>query len=183
MTRAKSLIHATVVVLLFASGLAAQKKTREAGTIKATELSNANLVVQTIIAPKITAVRAQLFYDASGTFSGDILSQRDLALFNTIIGEGSAGQASTSTFVTVEISGRNLPVGVTKVEITATGNKARLIQRKLIGVDIYDQRTKFFAPFWLYETGCEEIKISARLIGKGAPATVVTKRIPFVCGE
>lgn len=138
---------------------------------------------QTKVAPKIVAIRAQLFHDATGTFSQDILSQKDLALWNTIIGEGSAGAASTSTFVTVEISGRNLAVGATKVEITATGNKIRLIQKRLIAVDIYDERTKFVAPFWLYDTGCEPIKITARLIGAGAPRTAVTKTIPFACGE
>ncbi len=138
---------------------------------------------QTKVAPKIVAIRAQLFHEATGTFSQDILSQKDLALWNTIIGEGSAGAASTSTFVTVEISGRNLAVGATKVEITATGNKSRLIQKRLIAVDIYDERTKFVAPFWLYDTGCEPIKITARLIGTGAPRTAVTKTIPFACGE
>lgn len=138
---------------------------------------------QTAKAPKISAIRAQLFYDASGTFSKDLLTMKDLALWNTIIGEGSAGGASTSTFVIVEITGNNLAVGSTKVEITATGDKNRLIQKRLIDVDIYDERTKFFAPFWLYNTGCEEIKISARLIGKSAPKTVVTKTIPFACGE
>ncbi|HEV8139915.1 MAG TPA: hypothetical protein VGP81_09090 [Pyrinomonadaceae bacterium] len=138
---------------------------------------------QTKVAPKIVAIRAQLFYDATGTFSQDILSQKDLALWNTIIGEGSAGAASTSTFVTIEITGWNMAVGATKVEITATGNKSRLIQKRLIGVDIYDERTKFVAPFWLYDTGCEPIKIAARLIGAGAPRSVVTKTIPFACGE
>ena len=138
---------------------------------------------QTKIAPKIVAIRAQLFYDATGTFSQDVLSQKDLALWNTIIGEGSAGAASTSTLVTVEISGRNVAVGATKVEITATGNKGRLIQKRLIAVDIYDERTKFVAPFWLYDTGCEPIKITARLIGVGTPRTAVTKTIPFACGE
>lgn len=133
--------------------------------------------------PRISAIRAQLFYDSTGKFSPDVLTAKDFALFNTIIGEGSAEAASTSTFVTVEISGRNLPVGITKVEITATGDKNRVIQKRLIPVDIYDERTKFFAPLWLYDTGCEKIKISARLIGKGAPATVVTKTIGFVCGE
>jgi hypothetical protein len=124
-----------------------------------------------------------LFYDATGTFSQDILSQKDLALWNTIIGEGSAGAASTSTFVTVEITGRNMPVGATKVEITATVKKNRLFQKRLIAVDIYDERTKFVAPLWLYDTGCEPIKIAARLIGAGAPRTVITKTIPFACGE
>ena len=130
---------------------------------------------QTKVAPKITAVRAQLFYDATGTLSEDMLSRKDLALWNTIIGEGSAGSASTSTLVTVEISGRNLPVGATKVEVKAHGDKEPVsIQTRVIPVDIYDERTKFFAPFWLYDTGCEPIRFSARLMGVGAPRTVFT---------
>lgn len=145
--------------------------------------ANSNLFAQTKIAPKISAVRAQLFYDASGTFSDDILANKDLSLWNTIIGEGSAGEPSTSTFVSVVISGRNIPLGSLKIEITATGRKNRLIQKKLLDVDLYDERAKFFAPFWLYDTGCEEIKISARLIGKGASAVPVVKKIPFACGE
>lgn len=135
------------------------------------------------VSPKITAVRAQLFYETTGKFSPDILAAKDFALWNTIIGEGSAEAPSSSTFVTVEIGGRNVPVGSLKIEITATGDKNKVIQKKLIDVEIYDERTKFFAPLWLYDTGCEKIKISARLIGKGAPATVITKTIPFACGE
>jgi hypothetical protein len=182
MTRSTLTIPFAIVVLLIASTLAAQQA-RQGETVKANHLFSANLLPQAKVAPTITAIRAQLFYDASGTLSEDLLSQKDLALWNTMIGEGSAGAASTSTFVTIEISGRNLPVGATKVEIMATGNKGRLIQKKLIGVDIYDERTKFFAPFWLYDTACEPITISARLIGRGAPATVVKKKIPFACGE
>ena len=146
-------------------------------------LTTVSAYSQTKTAPKITAIRAQLFYDHNGTFSDDLLTMKELALWNTIIGEGSAGSPSTSTFVTIEISGRNLAVGSTKVEITATGDKNRIIQKKLIDVDIYDERTKFYAPLWLYNTGCEAIKISARLIGKTAPKTVVSKTIPFACGE
>lgn len=138
---------------------------------------------QAQINAKITAIRAQLFYETNGKFSQDILAAKDFALWNTIIGEGSAEAPSSSTFVTVEISGKDVPVGSLKVEIIATGNKNRLIQRKLTGVEIYDNRTKFIAPFWLYDTGCEPVKISARLVGKGAPATVVAKTIPFACGE
>lgn len=135
------------------------------------------------VAPKIAAIRAQLFYEPTGKFSQDILAAKDFSLWNTIIGEGSAEAPSSSTFVTVEITGRNLDVGSLKVEITATGDKNKLLVKKLIEVEIYDQRTRFFAPLWLYDTGCEKIKISARLIGKGAPATAVTKTIPFECGE
>lgn len=146
-------------------------------------ISGAGIFAQNTQAPKITGIRAQLFYDAKGTFSDDILARKDLSLWNTIIGEGSAESASTSTLVTVEISGRNLPVGSLKVQITANGSKNRLIQRKIVDVDIYDERTKFYAPLWLHDTGCEEITISARLIGKNAPTNIVKKTIPFACGE
>lgn len=182
MEHSNPLIQTAIVVLLCASCLGAQAG-RKPETLIANSLSPANVVAQTKVAPKITAIRAQLFYDGTGTFSEDILAQKNLALWNTVIGEGSAGAPSTSTLVTVEISGRNLPVGGTKVEITATGNKNRLIQKRLVAVDIYDERTKFYAPLWLNDTGCEPIKIAARLVGTGAPTGIVTKTIPFACGE
>ena len=145
---------------------------------------NAVNFAQEKIAPKITAIRAQLFQNASGTFSEDILTTADNYLYNTIIGEGAAnGKASTSTLVTVEVSGKNVPVGTLKVQITATGDKNRLIQKKLIDADIYDDKTKFYAPLWLYDTGCEQINITAVLIGKGASKVIVKKKIPFRCGE
>lgn len=158
-------LFVTVVLFFFcAAGLHAQKKA----------------------APKISAIRAQLFYDASGTFSKDILSVKDFALWNTIIGEGDAEEPSTSTLVTVEISGRDVPLDTLKIEITATGRNSRLIQKRLFDVDLYDAREKFYAPLLLNNTGCEEIKISARLVGKSASAASaapVVKKIPFACGE
>ena len=159
-----NLISRTVVVVLLSASWA-----------------GSSIFAQAKTPPKITAIRAQLFYNGKGTFSDNILAQKDIALWNTIIGEGSAGDASTSTLVTVEVSGRNLPVGKTKMQITITGNKGRIIQRRIVAVDIYDEYTKFFAPIWLYDTGCEPIKISARLLG-GSSAPV-TKTIPFKCGE
>lgn len=176
-----SLIFCTAVVFLCGASSFRAQSTRKAPAT--TRNHSRSLLPQAKTAPKITAIRAQLFYDATGTFSEDLLSQKDLSLWNTVIGEGGAGGASTSTFVTVEISGRNLTVGATKVEITVTGNKNRVVQKKLIGVDIYDERVKFFAPLWLHDTGCEQLKISARLIGPGAPRNIVTRTIPFACGE
>lgn len=178
MSMSRMTIRTAAIVLLSVSFLAAQS--RSGHNLPYIESSKANLV-QAKTPAKITAIRAQLFYDATGTFSEDILAREDFALWNTIIGEGSAGAPSTSTLVTVEVSGRHLPVGTVKIEITATGDKGRLIQRKVIGVDIYDARTKFFAPLWLYDTGCQPIKISARLLG--ARSTPMTRTIPFACGE
>jgi hypothetical protein len=136
-----------------------------------------------VVAPKIAAVRAQLYYETKGTFSDDLLTMKDLSLWNTIIGEGSAGGSSSATLITVEVQGQNVGVGDVAVEIVATGQKKKVLGRTTMDVALYDDKKTFFAPLMLTGTGCEEIKITARLTGKGAPKGAVTKTIPFMCGE
>ena len=163
--KASRLIFLTVCLFLVSSG-SARAQRAAAGAASA---------------PKITAIRAQLFYDTTGKLSPDILSAKDFALWNTIIGEGSAEAPSTSTFVTVEISGID-NAGTTKLELAATGSKGKILLKKTVSLDLLE-RTKFYVPFWLYDTGCEKIRLSARLIIKNAAGSPVVKVIPFDCGE
>jgi hypothetical protein len=134
-------------------------------------------------APKITAIRAQLYFEGSGKFSDDILASGQNMLWNTIIGEGGAGAPSNFTLVTVEVVGKDVPVGKVHVQITARGYKRKIVAQRTIHVSIYDEATKFLAPLWIYDTGCDEIEVTARLIGKGVANTTVKKVIPFKCGE
>jgi hypothetical protein len=134
-------------------------------------------------APKIAAIRAQLYFEGSGKFSDDILVSGENTLWNTIIGEGGAGAPSNFTLVTVEVAGKDVPIGVVKVQITARGYKRKIVGQRTMEVSIYDEATKFHAPLFLYDTGCDEIEVSARLIGKGVTSTTVKKVIPFKCGE
>jgi hypothetical protein len=134
-------------------------------------------------APKIAAIRAQLYFEGSGKFSEDVLESGEPTLWNTIIGEGGAGAPSNFTLVTVEVQGKDVAVGALKVQITARGYKRKIVGQRTIDVSLYDEKTKFFAPLWLYDTGCDEIEISARLIGKGVATTTVKETIPFKCGE
>jgi hypothetical protein len=39
-----------------------------------------------------------------------------------------------------------------------------------------------YAAFWLYETGCQRLRLSARVLGQ-QPPNAVTATIPFACGE
>ena len=133
--------------------------------------------------PYIAAIHARLYYEHSGELSDDILARKELALWNTGIGEGDSGGASTSTLVSVEVRGKDVPVSALKVEIVARGLKRKVLSQQTVYVSLYDKKTKFFAPLWLYDTGCEAVEVSARLIGKGASKTVVKKTIPFACGE
>ena len=143
--------------------------------------SNAAFAQASKASPKITAIRAQLFYDTTGKFSTDILAAKDFALWNTIIGEGSAESPSTSTLVTIEISGTD-NAGTSKLELTATGDKGKVLLKKIVGLDLLE-RTKFYVPFWFYNTGCEKIKLSARLFIRNIAGAPVVKTIPFACGE
>src|SRR5437868_2047107 len=148
--------------------------------------SNLEAVGKATAAPppfKITAIKAMLFFDEKGTFSDDLFTQPNLALWNTIIGEGSAGSPSNSTLVMVEVSGKYNPDEAApnrKVELTATAARKILLKRLAdirIGKD-----GKYYAAFWLYDTGCDKVKLSARLTGQTQPSSM-TKTIPFACGE
>lgn len=137
----------------------------------------------TASAPRVTAVSAQLYYEETGTFSRNILAPPGFALWNAIIGGGDAEHASSATLVRVEVSGRNVPLGAVRVVVTATGARGRILGRRESRVDLYDDRTKFYAPLFLNDTGCDEITISARLLGRGVSSAPTVQTIPFRCGE
>jgi hypothetical protein len=132
---------------------------------------------------KITAIKAMLFFEEKGTFSDDLLTQPNIALWNTIIGEGSAGSPSNSTLVMVEVSGKYNPDEAApnrKVELTATA-AGKILLKRLADIRI-GKDNKYYAAFWLYDTGCDKVKLSARLTGQTQPSSM-TKTIPFACGE
>ena len=97
---------------------------------------------------KITAIKAMLFFDEKGTFSDDLLTQPNLSLWNTIIGEGSAGSSSNSTLVLVEVSGKYNPDEAApnrKVEFTATASK-KIVLKRLADIRI-GENGKYYAAF------------------------------------
>ncbi|HVF57697.1 MAG TPA: hypothetical protein VM934_16200 [Pyrinomonadaceae bacterium] len=132
---------------------------------------------------KITAIKAMLFYEAKGTFSRDVLAKPDFTFWNTIIGEGDAESPSNSTLVLVEVTGKPSPdeLPLRKVELTATESRKVLLKRAT-DIGSFGDAGKFYAGFWLYDTGCQPIKISARITGQTQPSSM-TKTIPFACGE
>ena len=133
---------------------------------------------------KITAIKAKLFYEGTGTFSRDVLSKPDFTFWNTIIGEGDAERPSNSTFVLVEVSGKpspDEPPPSRKVEFTAIGS-GKVLMKRTIDIGLFGENGRFYAAFWLYDTGCQPIKVSARIVGQTQPSSL-TKTIPFACGE
>ena len=104
-------------------------------------------------------------------------------LVATIIGEGGSGGASNFTLVTVEVQGKDVPVGAVKIQVVARDSKRKIIAMNTAEVTLYDAKTSFNAPLFLYNTGCDEIEISASLLGKGIKKNAVKAKIPFACGE
>lgn len=134
-------------------------------------------------APTVSAIRAQLYYEETGTFSRDVLSGEPFALWNVIIGEGAAAHASNHTLVTVEVTGRNVPFDAAAVEILVRDSSDRLIAAQTSEVSIYDEAETFIAPVLLFDTGCEPLTVSARIIGDVPDSSETSAVIPFECGE
>lgn len=131
----------------------------------------------------ITDIRAQLYYERTGTFSEDVISEAGFVFWNTIIGEGEAADASSFTLVTAEVAGRNVPFGEVSVELVARTADGEELGAASALVTIYDAATTFYAPLLLADTGCRPVAITARLVGEGVDPTPVSETIPFRCGE
>ncbi|HEV7796753.1 MAG TPA: hypothetical protein VGO73_01260 [Pyrinomonadaceae bacterium] len=129
-------------------------------------------------------MKAMLFYDGSATFSRDVLAKLEFTFWNTIIGEGDAEAPSNSTLILVEVTGNpssNEAPPARKVELTAMASR-KLLLKRTIDIGLFGDSDKFYAAFWLYETGCEPVTLSARIVGQ-VQASSVTRKILFECGE
>jgi hypothetical protein len=129
---------------------------------------------------KIEAVQAYLFYDHTGGISGNLLTKKHLVLWNTVIGEGDAGEGSNSTLVVVEVSGEGSSA---KVNVVITDEDQKTIINETRKFWIFDSDRKFYMPFIVPNTGCKEITITAKLVGKGFSPSSISQTIPFKCGE
>jgi hypothetical protein len=129
---------------------------------------------------KIRSVTAKLYYSNSGTFSENILDKPDLALWNTIIGEGQSGGPSEATLIEVEVDGdgRGNVINKERLNITVQERGKPPITRHT-GPLYIDQNGKHFEAVWLYDSGCRPVTITAQL--EGQPA--IRKKIDFQCGE
>lgn len=148
-------------------------------------LMAAPLVAQTSAAAShvaITGVQAKLYFPEKGGFSEDMLAERNLALWNTIIGAGWAKHPSNATLVLVEVSGspeRGRPVFV-ELTVTEAGERSPKLRRRINpSLSNTDKRQE---AFWIYDTGCASLTLRVRLVGQPAASTV-ERKILFSCGE
>jgi len=138
----------------------------------------------------ISSVRAVLFYENSGAFSPDVFTN-PVNLWNTTIEGASREGASESMLVTVEVSmepGAWTPTEreMKRLELIA---RYRIADRSGLGKPAFFRKAlrinigsddKFFAGFWLYDTGCHPVHLTARIVGQ---KQLMRKTINLGCGE
>ena len=140
---------------------------------------------------KIVSMKAQLFYRDKGTFSPEDAAEDDHGppyyppkFWNLPLHyEGG----TTSVFVVVEVSGeenRELRLEFIARYVPLTRNSREMVVRRVVPVDVsltVGTKDPHFVGFWLYDTGCDPVKLSARILGQRTPA--VKRVIKFGCGE
>jgi hypothetical protein len=134
---------------------------------------------------RIVSIKAFLFFEHTGTLSENIIDNPKYgpgALWNSIIGAGSAGSPSHATMVIVEIAGK--PRGYSnniRVEFTAMkGDKVDVRRSQKIGG--LNEMGHYFSALWIYDTGCAPLLLTAKLSG-ASDKSVLEKKIEFSCGE
>ena len=129
---------------------------------------------------EVRSVDVRLFRHHTGSLSEPLTGKE--TLWNTIIGEGSAGEPSSSLLVDVVVAGA--PGAFEKswlIELVVKNAKSGAVlskQRKSVGV--LSSTGVYHTGFWLPETGCEPLNVTARIKGGSSSKEI---GIPFACGE
>jgi hypothetical protein len=127
---------------------------------------------------RITALKAMLFYGQTGKFSPDLFGPSAPTLQNVTTGEGQ----STATLVVVEVTGEPDRYDPTrKMTLTATAER-RVILTRTVQLGRPGDDGKFYAAFWLYDTGCMPVVLNARLLGQTQKSALL-KTLNFSCGD
>ncbi len=121
----------------------------------------------------ISKVKITPFDSQTGEFQEEYTTKSDRSFFNDL---------AISLFTVVEITGEagSFEVG-REIQITVTeGKKVKLTKTEQIG--LIGEGGKFYIPVWLEPAMCDEVKITAKIIGQKTVSTKI-RTIPFMCGE
>ncbi len=128
-------------------------------------------------------IRAQLFYEQSGTFSGDIARPGSFAGWNTVIGEGPAKEAAQDVLVTVPLAAaagaQDARIAAEPLLLRARDGRGRTLASRTISAILIPWRGQVWSALWLRDATCAgKVTIDARLGGQ-------TKRavLALDCGE
>jgi len=130
---------------------------------------------------RVSAIKAMLFYENTGTFSEDILTEKGFDLWNAPF------DSAYATFVIVEVEGvpPNASAPPLRIELVARyrpvdGVRREITVRQMDKVRNGSANGKGYAGFWIKNTGCDPVYLNARIIGRKSR---FRRTIDFGCGE
>lgn len=133
----------------------------------------ASVKAQTAPPFKISAIKIVPFEELTGEFGAEIKAKDKPEFFNEV---------SIGLLVTVEISGQTeLSAEGRKLETTVLKG-GKMLTKKLISIIGVGAGGKYYAPLYIDGGICEEITITAKIVGQKTASTM-TRKIPFACGE
>lgn len=131
----------------------------------------------------IEDIRVQLFYEYSGALSDDLTKRKDLALFNTMIGEGDANQPANSFLVAVAVKGQpetfDKDAALTVTVVTNDKRKAKVAEKAFGSGILFGREGRAVKALFVHDRVCVPLTVTAKL-KSGASKTF---NLPFKCGE
>jgi hypothetical protein len=126
---------------------------------------------------RIVNIEARLLYERSGRLSVDVTADPKPALWNTIIGEGSAEENADDLLVTAVVAGPGEHSSQAPLTITAMDARGKILGTRRIGGMLLQSRT--YRSLLLHDVGCAgTLKLTAQL-----GASRRTETIELACGE
>ena len=122
---------------------------------------------------KITGIKIVPFDQMTGEFQTEITPTDERSFFNEI---------SLRFLISVEVSGESgtFEAGRT-VEIVVLEGKKQ-IMKKTEQIGLVGDGGKFYMPFWIDKPLCDELTVTARIVGQKT-ASVRKRKASFMCGE
>lgn len=131
---------------------------------------------------KIVGMTAFLFLRESGTWhSQDLFTAT--GLWNTTIGEGLAGEPSSTASLLVRLQGETFNNVTGKLDVVVMQNKRKLLGQTSKLQDLFTTGKNVTAAFFVQGIGCGDVVVTATLRVPAKPVATVTQRIKFECGE
>jgi hypothetical protein len=126
---------------------------------------------------RIADIRARLLLEETGVLSPDISDNPDFIAWNSIIGEGSAGENANDLLVTAILAGPGEHNLRTPLVLTVRNARGRVLATRSFPSMLAGRRT--YRSILVHDAGCEgALTLTARL-----GSSVRTERVSLDCGE
>ena len=127
---------------------------------------------------RVEQIRVQLFLEHSGKLSDDLIRTKP-TLWNTLAGEGEAGEPASSFLISIVVTGKESRNDAVVVRVTNSKSKKTLVSRRFTSLAWReDDRSQAVKAIFVEDRLCAPIRIVAR-----TRSSQKIVDVPFECGE